>query len=439
MKSVTKLPPSLSPQLLGSILNYARNQRRVIETDLQRKSDWERCASSEEDFYCRLHQFLQDADSRNLFNSIALKHSKKRRLDLPGAIVTYYSRKYPNVFADDLDVMIQALTPEGLLGLFARNDDPECFTNVGWAILELDKLDFAYVLDICDEYSELGICLKEFVLEYTSEVARDVTSQHWARHLNNLCVMCDQISPNIIDVQLANIIRKTAKQMYEFAETEQEEFRNRFSNEISENQDFIAKHQKYFPIEDSSTWKDGFQRFFTDWSYQLELIQQSFADCRKIDTKINELNRKFIESDFEEQKVLLQNIEDLIEIKQSSLSLLELSISNLLSYDLDEEDTDYDMSAPDVEQLGTADEKQADTENQASAEDAASTVSGDDHPPQNISENVEEPPDDGKSADLDDADTHRSESAALQLRSVRRIANRNNRRVVAAIGHEFTR
>lgn len=415
MASITRLPPSLPPQLLGKILSYARNQRRLIETDLEKETGWERRASSDEDFYCRLHEFLQDANSRDLFYFIASKHSKKRRLDLPGAIIKYYSRKYPGVFADDIEIMIQALTPDGFLELLARNDDPECFSNVGWALLEMDELDFDDVIALCDEYSELGMSLRDFVQEYADEV----TGLDWAAKLDNIYFICDQMSPKVVDVQLAYLLQDAANRMAEFAESEQEEFWKGFGNELSENQYFIAKHEQYFPIGLQSIWKDKLQVFFADWRPQLAYVQQGIANCEKIDRQINEINRQFIESNFEEQKALLQSIEDLFEKKQKHLRMLKISLSSFLSYSENEDETDRDQFSDDADSPGKTDEDQTDTEFQTSAEDAAQTVKGDDLPPQNGSETAEEPPDDqppqngsetaeeppdeNKSAGLDDA------------------------------------
>ena len=141
-----ELPSTLTPNLLGQILRYARNHRRMIEADIEQecKDSWQHCGTdkSDQDFYAQLHKFIQNPIQRKRFNRIAEKHSKKqRKLELNASIFKHYQRTYPGILTTKRSKRGKEFILE-VVRKFSTYDDIECLTNVVWAFIDDRLIDF---------------------------------------------------------------------------------------------------------------------------------------------------------------------------------------------------------------------------------------------------------------------------------------------------------
>lgn len=76
-----RLPRSLTPEVLSSILSYSPTRWRRIEQSIIRKhpEKWEPTKITDPKFSTLLHEFLQDYQQRISFDVIANRHSSKRK------------------------------------------------------------------------------------------------------------------------------------------------------------------------------------------------------------------------------------------------------------------------------------------------------------------------------------------------------------------------
>ena len=177
------LPSTLTPDLLENILAYARNQRRKIENEMRKVfgESWEPCgpAVSDKDFYLQLHSFLQDANNRLEFNSIANRFSNRRRnLALHESILRHYSRLFPAVsternFGDsiheNIDIVVEII--EG----YSKVSDAAGLMNVTWSFLDLGLVSLNG--DLKEVFAEYPDLWKELSDYWTDTIEQDSTTE----------------------------------------------------------------------------------------------------------------------------------------------------------------------------------------------------------------------------------------------------------------------
>ncbi len=347
-------------------MHYANNQRRLIETDLEKQTDWKRCEPPEPDneFYVRLRKFLQDPHNRKLFNAIGQKHSKKNRaLDLSPAIYKYYIKKFPGILSDDPSVRKERSTYVGKVSILAGNNEPECFANVIWAFLDANLLKIQEAKDLCDKYPDLAADASSLVLSYENESRK----LDWEHALDDLSGVVDEFKPEIQDIQLARRLCEIANGILENAEiteSDQDQFRHEFEDVVNKNKIFFDNHADYFPTRDEFIDRSTKNFAVPQWPLRLAGIKNSISDCEKVEDEITELGSLMIQSNVAKREELINKITKLHKQQESLLNGLVVEFPNLFQEisievldKLEDENSESNDQTASLESSAVSDEK----------------------------------------------------------------------------------
>ena len=345
-----KLPRSLSPPLLRTILHYAPGQRRKIETNLEREfpDAWEHRSSSDEDFYDRLYGFLQDPGQRARFNAIARKHSNKKRcLALPEAIHTHYQTEL-------LENIPAQATPVELLQIFSDDDDIDRLTNVAWAFLEEDQVDAETVQNLTEEYPELKNRLGDAL--YDRE--RKFSVARWKQAVTNLRAESNKLDPAILDMILAERVLVEARLMVEIAGVAREHFRRQLVAVFDRHKDCISTNPELARIRDAVTDEDRRGVIPNDWSPVLTAIQQTLSTYEMNEASFRKASDALSIAAFDEQQGLIEKINVSNERRREALHAVQTTVKGLIPLNPEgnsdsppkstEDDADVDTDLPDL-------------------------------------------------------------------------------------------
>lgn len=322
-----KLPTLLTPQLLGDILQYAANQRRKIETDLEAEFEhnWKPCRkSSNEDFYHQLHDLLQNPNHRKTFDQIARNHSNKRRsLTLPESIYKHYQKKYPGILIGKG----AKRTPLDIVHQYANNNDSECLVNITWAFAERNLIDKEELDELFAQYSNLNSELKNLF-----EIAETTAVQEsWANLLEDLSAVNAKLKQTSnSDLSLSNELFELAQRMVEIAESEQRNFWGEFDTILSKHSDFFDEHENLENLRNQLKNIRSNDVIIENRRSDLAAIERAILEFKDEEQHTDKLIGELASAKFERRKEINTEIAQRQEKQSENLDLIETAFSKIV-------------------------------------------------------------------------------------------------------------
>lgn len=329
-----KLPSTISPELLEKILRYAPNQRRKIETDIVKESNfgWGEKASSNKEFYLLLHNLLQDSASRKKFNSIARNHSSKRRaLDLDRSIHYFYQRKYPGIKANLASQHHNEITPKEVVHGFAEFDDFECTANILWTYVESDSLDN----DEVEKLFEIHPDLKGVIEDANEDEGNNATHTKWDTALMELSNVFDSLQQASIAsrVMLTTHLQLISNKLLKIAESEESDIWVEIDALIDNHRNNFDKFEELKQFEEELAKDRPNRVFHSNWREELIHFDKAITNYVKEENSAQEIIEQLNTVKPEERQILIDKIAKSDEHRKNSLRQIENAVSKLFEVD----------------------------------------------------------------------------------------------------------
>ena len=319
------LPTSLSPVLLGKILRYVPGQRRKIETALQQEFPdfWAQRSPSDNDFYGRLHHFLQEPERRAKFNEIARKSStKKRSLAVPNAIHAYYLRQQPDI----LGRLSDNPTPSDILHTIAEDDDLDRLANVAWAFHEDGAIDINALRDLFENFPAL-----EERFERVPPIGSDTPNRVvWETTISKIRALLDECNSEAPDTELASLLLSEAKRLYEVANIEQRRSWDEMRELFATHQDHVEGSERLVRVRDRLLELEQGGHTPSIEESVLATVRDALIQYQQQDAAIREAGEEIGGATFAERQLIIERMTLLHQKQETSIQTIERTIDLLL-------------------------------------------------------------------------------------------------------------
>ena len=297
------LPTSLSPALLGTILRYVPGQRRKIETALQQAFPgyWAQRSPSDDDFYERLHHFLQEPERRASFKEIARKHSTKRRsLALPDAIHAHYVRQQPEIPGK----LSESPTPIDILRTLAEDDDIDRLANIAWAFHEEGAIDVHVLQDLYEDFPTVKDRLEH------QPLAGDHASNRiaWQSTISKIGALLEELDSDAPDTGVANRLLAEATRLHELANIEQRRFWEEMRDLFAMYKDYIEGSDELVQVRDTLLEKEQEGNTPSNGQSIIQTVRAALTQYQEQHALIGTASEEMGKASFAERQSLIERI-----------------------------------------------------------------------------------------------------------------------------------
>ena len=350
-----QLPSTLTPQNLEIILRYGPVQRRKIEGDLelQCKGVWDPCGKgvSDQEFYSRLHKFLQNPQLRTKFNSIAqIRSSGKRKLALHVSIHKHYAQQYPAVrtirSSRHNNEFVSKIVKE-----YAANDDIECLTNVVWAFLDDASIAIEDLDEILESYPKLTKELSSLEIEEFETIDDSDLYQNLALFSK----LVGDMTEDGLNPQRTNELVRIANTVKEISRSNIDEFRKEIVSIQTKYKDILDHSRDLHSVRSAlNEWKCA-SSLLQDWEDATDSIRQEIAKFLEEDSRVKQYAAEVADASADELEYLAGKIRKCGKHERTIADKLNEIVSQFVLKDSVEYSASTSKIAQEVDASDTAD------------------------------------------------------------------------------------
>ena len=360
------LPISLTPDLLKEILRYEPRHWKAIKAKLVRKRPtlWKEMNLSDDLFYDKLHDHLEDPINRRDFDTVARQQDTKRRsFGLYRGIHQYYGHQ----LADNesfIEHMPKRATPREYIDAVAHCEDDDRLANIVWTLFDERDIAEHELSELCEKYPGIFLHLKPVV--DANDTDADTVDERWEACISRIRGTLEAADSKKPDIRVAEQLTKCAAELTNLAT--EAETHSGFSSSLVE---LLRKHESvlseraslkpYVAFAEKSPYAGPVPG---DVSGFLEKLDESLTELAKVVKDIIAKSAAIPGADAEQRGKLGAEIGFLSASQEKAYT----GIEDLLRQLVDDDDVDTEVSEPELE-LSGRDETEEERNDQSTGPD----------------------------------------------------------------------
>ena len=311
----TGLPTSLTPEVLGEILRYEPRHWKAIKARLSRNRPtlWGDMSVSNDDFYDKLHELLEDPGIRHEFELAAKSQgSRNRARGLFRRIIKYYidQLRYEESFRERLP---EKATSRELIDAVSYHDDDDRLANVVWAVLGDGGLSDDELAEISAEYP--GVSDRLQIAVDGNTIGGRTAPNQWEAGLSQLREALDSADRQRPDSGVVEQLAQCVNELQQLASAAEAKRSAAFSSSLLE---LMRQHAAV--LSDQPSLKPYADRIEHDpFAIEVpedtaEVLEEFDHNLRSLDQAVGRSRKKYaeaLEADAAERSKLLAEIYEL--------------------------------------------------------------------------------------------------------------------------------